>query len=72
MDKNDLSLFPSRVERCNRHKFKVSVIFFSSCIYSINIWDIGENCWYSLKIKKISLITKIIRYRNFFVLNISY
>lgn len=41
MDKNDLSLFPSRVERCNRHKFKVSVIFFSSCIYSINIWDIG-------------------------------
>lgn len=66
----DLSLFPSRVESCNkRHKFEVFVIFFS--MYSIDIYGIFSKfhskllVQFSFKINKMNLIMKIIRYFNF-------
>lgn len=65
----DLSLFLSRVESCNRHKFEVFVIFFS--IYSIDIYGIFSKfhskllVQFSFKINKMNLIMKIIRYFNF-------
>lgn len=64
----DLSLFPSRVESCNRH-FEVFVIFFS--MYSIDIYGIFSKfhskllVQFSFKINKMNLIMKIIRYFNF-------